>query len=208
MDYTYVRTVSNKINLRSVGYFDEDESQSNSYNGYVLSPIDKNFFYSFDPIFCHKFSDIHPEANLSFNTRVWAFTTICKGVRLSENVVIGGRCYIGREAYIGTGTHIQDGCHITDRMIIGSNCFFGPCVVTMNDRNPRVNNPDYKPEPPIIGYSVMIGSGAILMPGITIGNRAQVAAGAVVHKDVPDDHIAIGNPAKIRRISQVSLEEV
>lgn len=168
----------------------------------------EEFYTCFNGSKIHKYCDLAIDAIVLNNVKVWAFTTICSQVILNDNVVIGGRCYIGRGTVIGKDTHIQDNVHITDRMIIGERCFFGPGVVSMNDLNPRVNNKDYLAQPPIIGNDVMIGSGAILMPGITIGDGAQVAAGAVVHKDVPAGYIAIGNPAKIRLQTLILDKEV
>lgn len=133
----------------------------------------------------HKLSTIDPTSNLSGNNKIWAFTTICKEVNLGTGVVVGGRCYVGKNAIVGEGTRIQDGCHITDRMIIGKRCFFGPGVVSMNDRHPVVNNPNYIAEPPIIEDDVVIGAGVVLYPGVRIGTRSVIAAGAVVTRDIP-----------------------
>ena len=198
MYYIQVRVPDNEENRRML-YINY------GFDGFLLG-ADRNFFYSPFRIDCHKFSDINVEANLGLGAKVWAYTTICKDVTTGEDVVIGGRCYIGRGTKIGRDTHIQDGCHITDRMIIGERVFFGPCVISMNDLHPRVNNSEYEALPPTVEDDAMIGSGAILMPGVKIGKRAQVAAGAVVHKDVPDDHIAIGNPAKIRKINTERID--
>lgn len=158
---------------------------------YVSFHVVDDFYSLMIPSRTHKYSDIHDTVNISSNCTVWAFTTICRDVILEKDVVIGGRCYIGRNSVIGEGTRIQDGCHITDKMTIGKRCFFGPCVVSMNDRHPVVNNPNYLAEPPIVEDDVVIGAGVVLYPGVRIGARSVIAAGAVVTRDIPSDSVVM-----------------
>ena len=107
------------------------------------------------------------------------------------------RCKIGNRVRIGPFVEIQDHCEIGDDSVIqshsfiaagtfiGERCFIGHGVITCNDSNPRANNKRWINSPPYIGDDVSIGSGAVILPGVSIMVSSVVAAGAVVVKDVP-----------------------
>ena len=139
---------------------------------------------------------VHDSVVLGPGTMVWDFSTLHMGVVLGVNVGIGEHVYVGRYAKIGNGTRISQGSHITDRMTIGENCFFGPHVVTCNDRYPKAHNPNYKVEPPIAEDEVSVGAGAVILPGVRLGRGCRIGAGAVVTRDVPPYTTVVGNPAK------------
>lgn len=113
------------------------------------------------------------------------------GASIAEACVFGHRCVIGRNATIGPrvalGDHVKimDLSHITGGAVIGDGTFIGVGVVTANDPRPLpyVYDPD-RLRPPVIGSGCMIGSGAVLFPGVRIGDGAWIPAGAVVDRDV------------------------
>ncbi len=140
-------------------------------------------------------ADIHHSVSLGEGTVVWSFAVVCSGVSTGTNCAIGSGVYVGKYVKMGDNVRIQDKAHITDRMLIGNNVFIGPCAVTMNDRNPRVNNPHYKVEPPIVEDDVTIGAGAVILPGVKLGRGCVVGAGAVVTKDVAPWTTVVGLPA-------------
>jgi maltose O-acetyltransferase len=83
---------------------------------------------------------------------------------------------------------------------IGNNCLFGPAVQIYTATHPldaaeRRGGLEYA-KPITIGDDVWVGGGAIICPGVSIGNRCVIAAGSVVTKNVPDDTIVAGNPAR------------
>jgi len=139
---------------------------------------------------------IHPTAYVPDNTNVWAFATIHAGVRLGMYVSVGEHVYIGEDTEIGHRTRIGQGAHITDHMRIGENVFIGPHVVFANDKHPRVNNPNFKREPPIVEDDVSIGTCAIILPGVRLRRGCIIGAGAIVTKDVSEYATAYGVPAK------------
>jgi len=143
-------------------------------------------------------ADIHPSVIMGKETVVWSFAVILEGVEIGDNCVVGSGVYIGKHTKIGNNVRIQDKAHITDHMVIEDNVFIGPCAVTMNDKYPIVNNPDYKIEPPIFEEGCSIGAGAIILPGVCIGKKAIVGSGAVVTHDVPNDAIVMGIPARVK----------
>ena len=131
-------------------------------------------------------------------TRIWKFCNIYG-------------CIIGKNCSVGTYVEIQSDVKIGDNVIVSSHSFLcslvsveddvfiGHGVMTINDLNP----PSYKRtgskdgwKPTLIKKGAVIGSNVTLFP-VTIGKNAIVGAGAVVIKDVPDNAIVAGNPAKI-----------
>ena len=144
----------------------------------------------------HEPTDIHPSAEIADDVVIWQFSTICAGVTIGAGSVVGSSVYIGRESTIGEHTRIQDKAHVTDRMTIGNRVYFGALAVTMNDRYPRVENPDYVVDPPIIEDDVAVGCAAVILPGVRLGAGCIIGAGAVVTKSVEPNTIVVGNPAR------------
>ena len=143
----------------------------------------------------HNMAEVDAGAVLGPGTKVWQFATVCMGVVTGTNCAIGSGVYVGRYTKLGDGVRVQDKVHLTDRMTIGDRVFIGPCAVFVNDRHPRVNNPKYKPEPPVVEDDVSVGAGAVILPGVRLGEGCVVGAGAVVTKDVPPYATVVGNPA-------------
>ena len=118
---------------------------------------------------------------------------------IRENTIVGDRCLIGtnvvidNDCRIGDNCSFQTGAYIPTGTKIGNRVFLGPNASLTNDKKPL--RTEYSPEPVIIEDDATIGSNATLMPGITIGEGAFVAGGAVVTKDVPAWTLAKGCPA-------------
>ena len=150
-----------------------------------------------DPdIFIHPLAVVDPGVRLGRGTKVWAHTVIRTGAVLGEQCAVGPSAFIGVNAKIGDHVRIQHAAHITDHMMIGDRVFYGNGVMSGNDRHPRVNNPAYRNEPPIIEADAAIGFAAVLLPGVRIGQGATVGAGAVVTHDVAPYSTVVGNPAR------------
>ena len=107
----------------------------------------------------------------------------------------------GRNIHIGRGVFINAGCKFQDQggIFIGDGCLIGhnTVIATLNHGILPQERGDLIPSPVHIGSGVWIGSGCIILPGVTIGDNAVIGAGSVVTKDVPADMIAVGDPAKV-----------
>jgi acetyltransferase-like isoleucine patch superfamily enzyme len=124
------------------------------------------------------------------NTKVGTFVEIQKGATIGKN------CKISSHSFICEGVHIED------------NCFIGHGVMFTNDLFPRATNPDgsqqtdadWKCIDTYVKKGASIGSNATILAGVTIGENAMIGAGAMVTKDVPDNSVVAGHPAKVFKI--------
>ena len=124
---------------------------------------------------------------------IWNYVIIGDNTVIGDKTRIGSFCDIGRDVEIGRYCNIQAHVTISNGCRIGSNVFIGPNASILNDRFPVSS----RLTPPIIEDNVIVGGGAIILPNLTIGENAVVAAGSVVTKDVPAEAVVKGAPAKI-----------
>ena len=134
-------------------------------------------------------------ASIGDRTMIWQYATVCAGVRIGRDCVIGSCAWIGQDAEIGDGTRIQHGAFIAKGTIIRKNVFVGPNVTMSDDPYPRVRQ-WYIASPPVIEDGASVGAGAIILPGVNIGAGAMIGAGAVVTHDVEPGEIVVGIPAR------------
>jgi acetyltransferase-like isoleucine patch superfamily enzyme len=121
-------------------------------------------------------------------------------VTVGDDVVIGRGSLVENDTTIGAMTKIQAEAYITAYSTLEEHVFIAPCVVTTNDNfMGRTEKRHDSIEGPTIRRGARIGGGAILCPGIEIGEEAFVGAGAVVTKDVEPRMLVVGNPARVLR---------
>lgn len=131
---------------------------------------------------------------ISPTAKIYHCCVIRSGVTIGDGSIIGHLVVVERDTTIGKNTTIQSQCHITAEAEIGDNCFFGPGVMTMNERNiANQGRTIPKIERLKIGNGVRIGTGSIIAPGVKIGDNAFIHAGSFVTKNVPENEIW-GNP--------------
>jgi acetyltransferase-like isoleucine patch superfamily enzyme len=119
-------------------------------------------------------------------------------VRVGDDVVIGRGSLVENDTTIGAKTKIQAGAYITAYSTLEEEVFIAPCVVTTNDNfMGRTEERLALMKGPTIRRGARVGGGAILCPGVDIGEEAFIGAGAVVTRDVPPRKIAYGNPARV-----------
>ena len=118
-------------------------------------------------------------------------------VVVGDDVVIGRGSLVENDTTIGAMTKIQAEAYITAYSTLEEHVFIAPCVVTTNDNfMGRTERRHELTKGPTIRRGARIGGGAILCPGVEIGEEAFVGAGAVITKDVPARVIVVGNPAR------------
>jgi len=147
---------------------------------------------------------IAPDVRIGTDTYVADFVNLY-GCTIGDNSKIGPFVEIQKNARIGSRCKISSHTFICEGVVIEDDVFVGHGVVFINDRIPRASVPggglqtekDWQVRPTLIKRGASIGSGAVIMCDITIGEEAMVGAGAVVTKDVPAGATVAGNPARV-----------
>jgi len=121
-------------------------------------------------------------------------------VTIGDDVVVGRGSLVENDTTIGAMTKIQADAYITAYSTLEEHVFIAPCVVTTNDNwMGRTEKRFGNIKGPTIRRGARVGGGAILCPGIEIGEDAFIGAGAVVTKDVPPRVVVVGSPARVLR---------
>lgn len=125
---------------------------------------------------------------------IWGSVLIGEGSRVAALVEIGGTAEL--PTIIGERCKIQAFAFICPGVTIEDEVFIGPHACFTNDKYPRATTNEWVPEKTLVKRGASIGAGAVILPGVTIGEHAVVAAGAVVTRSVPDGVSVAGNPAE------------
>jgi UDP-2-acetamido-3-amino-2,3-dideoxy-glucuronate N-acetyltransferase len=149
---------------------------------------------------------IAADVKLGKNVRIYAFVNLY-GCEIGDETTIGTFIEIQKGVKIGARCKIQSHTFICEGVTIEDEVFVGHNVNFLNDRWPAAVNEDgtkktetdWKLEPTLVKRRAAIGTGAVILPGVTIGEGAVVGAGAVVTKDVPARVVVVGNPATVLR---------
>jgi len=146
--------------------------------------------------FQHETAVVHPTAQVGAQTRIWHYCHVMQNSRIGANVVIGQNCFIAAGVQIGDGTRIQNNVSVYEGVELEEDVFVGPSAVFTNVRFPRAfvsRKREY--EGTIVKKGATIGANATVVCGVTIGEYAFVAAGAVVTRDIPPYTLVGGVPA-------------
>lgn len=117
---------------------------------------------------------------------------------IGDNTAIGTASVIEGNCTIGNDVRIQSMVFIPTHTVIADGVFIGPAAVLTNDRYPPTGKPELKG--PVLEDRVVVGANATILPGISVGSGAVVAAGALVTRDVPPGMMAIGAPARVKEL--------
>ena len=147
---------------------------------------------------------IHPLAdcmnpNVPESTNIWQFCVVLPHAQIGENCNICSHCFIENEVVIGNNVTIKCGVQVWDGITLEDDVMVGSNVTFTNDMYPRSKNEDWKMLRTKVCKGATIGAGAVILPGLTIGEGAMIGAGSVVTKDVPAGELWVGNPARFAR---------
>ena len=118
---------------------------------------------------------------------------------VGAGAVVGRGSTVDNDVAVGERVRIQTGCYITAFSTIEDDVFVAPGVTLTNDDTMGRHGPEYRLRGATLRRACRVGGGAVLVPGVEIGEEAFVAAGAVVTKDVPTRAVVMGVPARVVR---------
>jgi acetyltransferase-like isoleucine patch superfamily enzyme len=134
--------------------------------------------------------------------------------QVRERSVVGSGSVVGRascvdfDAVVGSRVLIQTSVYVTGGSVVEDDVFLGPGVLTTNDNTMGRHARGAPLLGPVFKRACRVGGGAVLVPGVTIGEEAFVAAGALVTRDVADRDVVMGSPARVvRKVGDEDLLE-
>lgn len=159
------------------------------------------------------YNSVSDDVKLGQNVRLAKFINLY-GCEVGDETKIGTFVEIQKNARVGRCCKISSHTFICEGVVIEDNVFIGHGVTFINDSYPRATTldgnlqteADWKVEQTVIKQGASIGSGATILSNTKVGENAIVGAGSVVTKDVPPNAIVAGNPAKILRYIEQSVE--
>ena len=145
---------------------------------------------------------VHPlgcceSVNIGEGSRIWAFAHVLPGARLGKECNICDHVFIENDVIVGDRVTVKCGVQLWDGLVIDDDVFIGPNATFTNDIFPRSKQHPEKFAQTRVCQGASIGANATILPGVIIGQRAMVGAGAVVAHSVPANAIVVGNPARI-----------
>ena len=156
-------------------------------------------------VFIHPSAIVDPGVRIGRGTKIWHFTHVQSGAQIGADCVLGQGVYVGENVHIGKRVKIQNNVSVFHGVRLEDGVFVGPHVCFTNDRYPRAINADgsskgaqdWTVEATLIRSGASLGANATVLPGVTVGRWALVAAGALVISDVPEYGLVMGLPGRL-----------
>jgi UDP-2-acetamido-3-amino-2,3-dideoxy-glucuronate N-acetyltransferase len=150
-----------------------------------------------------KTTTIHPTAiidegaRIGEGSRIWHWVHVCGGAKIGKGVSLGQNVFIGNAVDIGDSCKIQNNVSVYDNVVLETGVFCGPSMVFTNVYNPRAlidRKAEYRNT--LVKRGASLGANCTIVCGISIGEYAFIAAGAVVNRDVKPYAVMAGVPAR------------
>ena len=145
----------------------------------------------------HETAIIDEGARIGDDTRIWHWVHVSAGAQIGARCSLGQNVYVGNQVVIGNNVKIQNNVSVYDNVTLEDDVFCGPSMVFTNVYNPRsavTRKDEYRNTH--VKRGVTMGANCTIVCGVTLGEYAFVAAGAVVNRDVPAYALMAGVPAK------------
>lgn len=146
---------------------------------------------------------IHPTAEVQTKdvgegTYIWQHSVVLSGAKIGSGCNINAHCFVENDVVLGNDVTVKSGVYLWDGLTLEDRVFVGPNVTFTNDMRPRSKQYPDAFLRTVVREGASIGAAAVILPGLTIGKFAMVAAGSVVTRDVPDHTLVVGSPARAR----------
>jgi UDP-2-acetamido-3-amino-2,3-dideoxy-glucuronate N-acetyltransferase len=145
----------------------------------------------------HETAIVDDGAQVGEGTRIWHWVHVCGGARIGRECSLGQNVFVGNRVVIGNNVRVQNNVSIYDNVRLEDDVFCGPSMVFTNVYNPRAavsRKDEYRDT--LVRRGATLGANCTVICGITIGEYAFIAAGAVVNRDVKDYALVAGVPGR------------
>ena len=145
----------------------------------------------------HPTAIVDEGAQIGEGSRIWHWVHVCGGARIGKGVSLGQNVFVGNRVVIGNNVKIQNNVSVYDNVTLEDDVFCGPSMVFTNVYNPRsavTRKDEYRDT--VVRRGATLGANCTVVCGVTIGEHAFVAAGAVANRDVKPFALMAGVPAR------------
>lgn len=146
----------------------------------------------------HKLADVQ-STDIGTETVIWQFSIILKNAKIGKKCNINCHTFIENDVILGNNVTVKSGVYLWDGITVEDNVFIGPNVTFTNDKYPRSKKYPSVCQRTILKKGASIGANSTILGGLVVGENALIGAGSVVTKNIPQNELWLGNPARFIR---------